>query len=299
MWDAGQKSWSHRSKKLDEICVRVRGFIGKYWELELLTWEVRVHKQSINIYLLNNSKVTTECPMPSWRDHSESAEDGFFGPEADIWGCGVVFFCILTGSLAKTTKTSKDNTPEEALTHIPIPSSSLRHEDFAVHIFISIFMHIFPVVSNKTVVTWKIINRLKPLQASNSSLPGWRMMRSDLWHATGSGWEAGWGGPPIPSGYQTWQWKIHQFIDVFFPWKTSISNCQVWLPEGNDSRSGMWEIDFAKIFLIFVALCWTEWKIPPKDRPASAGCECSKNSSSQRTWLPWFVALCSLVGALK
>lgn len=23
--------------------------------------------------------------------------DGFFGPEADIWGCGVVFFCILTG----------------------------------------------------------------------------------------------------------------------------------------------------------------------------------------------------------
>jgi len=23
--------------------------------------------------------------------------DGFFGPEADVWGCGVVFFCILTG----------------------------------------------------------------------------------------------------------------------------------------------------------------------------------------------------------
>ena len=85
--------------------------------------------------------------MPSWKDHSESAEDGFFGPEADIWGCGVVFFCILTGSLAKTTKTSKDNTPEEALTiwhisHIPIPSSSLRHEDFAVHLYA-----FFPVVS--------------------------------------------------------------------------------------------------------------------------------------------------------
>ena len=154
--------------------------------------------------------------MPSWRDHSESAEDGFFGPEADIWGCGVVFFCILTGSLAKTTKTSKDNTPEEALTHIPIPSSSLRHEDFAVHIFISIFMHIFLVVSNKTVVTWKIINRLKPLQASNSSLPGWRMMRSDLWHATGSGWEAGWGGHPYPPVIKHGNGKSTNLLTCFF-----------------------------------------------------------------------------------
>lgn len=81
-------------------CFRATGdafkFLGKAkWAAVEKNWIICILYIYIYIFFFLNKFCETEA-VSEWAQQC-GAEDGFFGPEADVWGCGVVFFCILTG----------------------------------------------------------------------------------------------------------------------------------------------------------------------------------------------------------
>lgn len=70
---------------------------SNFWgrQSELQSRKIELYVYYIYIFFFLNKFCETEA-VSEWAQQC-GAEDGFFGPEADVWGCGVVFFCILTG----------------------------------------------------------------------------------------------------------------------------------------------------------------------------------------------------------